>query len=172
MAGYLPAKRHCKHASGTLGADELRFEGEETPFACGKMGFLPPQTPPSSPKPAFYSTRSFLRRSGHALRLPFGLCRRERAQPFRRRGVLVDLSPGPPTPSPARFYRTVWRYWGAGVFLLSHVSRKNLFASLEICLRFCFCRSVFVREQIKFLEYVIFEKGEMRGGGTAPPGPK
>ena len=105
MAGYLPAKRHCKHASGTLGADELRFEGEETPFACGKKGFLPPQTPPSSPKPAFYSTRSFLRRSGHALRLPFGLCRRERAQPFRRRGVLVVFPPRPLNPSPARFYR-------------------------------------------------------------------
>ena len=28
------------------------FEGEGTPFACGKKGFLPPQTPPSSPKPA------------------------------------------------------------------------------------------------------------------------
>ncbi|WP_300773226.1 hypothetical protein, partial [uncultured Desulfovibrio sp.] len=28
------------------------FEGEETPFARGKKGFLPPQTPPSSPKPA------------------------------------------------------------------------------------------------------------------------
>ena len=28
------------------------FEGEGTPFARGKKGFLPPQTPPSSPKPA------------------------------------------------------------------------------------------------------------------------
>ncbi|WP_300773881.1 hypothetical protein, partial [uncultured Desulfovibrio sp.] len=31
------------------------FEGEETPFARGKKGFLPPQTPPSSPKPATWA---------------------------------------------------------------------------------------------------------------------
>ena len=85
---------------------------------------------------------------------------------------LEIFPPDPPTLPQRAFIGTVWRYWGAGAFLLSHVSRKNLFVSLEIGLRFCPCRSVFVREQIKFLERVIFEKGEMRGGGTAPPGPK
>ena len=40
------------------------FEGEETPFACGKKGFLPPQTPPSSPKPARY-LRNLENQSSH-----------------------------------------------------------------------------------------------------------
>ncbi len=47
--------------------------------------------------------RSFLRHNGHGLRPPSGRRRRGRAQPFRRKGVLVVLPPRPPIPSPARF---------------------------------------------------------------------
>ena len=65
--------------------------------------------------------RSFLRRNGHGLRPPSGRRQRGRAQPFRRKGVLVVLPPRPPNPSPARFIQEDAQRGDSGAFLAAAV---------------------------------------------------